>query len=97
MKFFDALGHGLAKTAKVAAKGAVYMSKNPEVLAEVATIAGHPEIVGVVAGIDTVAKAVRKAHMEQAARSMPVGGVPVTVTAVQMDAATVAIPPAVEP
>jgi hypothetical protein len=49
MSFMSKLGKGLATAGKGLILGAKYVSDHPEVIATVATIAGHPEIAGAVA------------------------------------------------
>ena len=51
--FWNRLGKALAITAKAAGKGALWCSEHPEVVATVATIAGHPDVAAVVKGLST--------------------------------------------
>lgn len=54
--FWDAIGKGLAKVAKVAGEGALWASQHPAVITTIASLAGHPEVGAVVARIAPVAE-----------------------------------------
>lgn len=42
------IGHGLAIVAKYAGKGALWCAENPQIIAEILALTGHPAIAGAI-------------------------------------------------
>ena len=61
MGIWDRIGHALAVAAKYAGKAALWASAHPQVVEEVAVLAGHPEVAAVVAKVAAPAAVVAKA------------------------------------
>lgn len=55
--FWNAFGRALAKVAKYAGEGALWASQHPQVIADIATLAGKPAIAAAVTQAAPVAEA----------------------------------------
>lgn len=49
--FWQHIGMGLAKVAQGAARGALWASQHPQVIAAVAQVTGHPDVAAVITAV----------------------------------------------